>query len=123
MKNPDFLSGDIVGRIGVTVFPKNPKILYAVVDNQKPRPDTARKDTSVYTLDQLKELNKEQFAQLDNRKLDTILKRNRLTPTYNARLVKEMVASNSFKPTVLYDFLYVNTGFRRYSRRLRGLPQ
>jgi photosystem II stability/assembly factor-like uncharacterized protein len=106
-----FPLGDIVGRIGIAVYPKNPKIIYAVVDNQKPKPDTARKDSSVYTLNQLKELNKEQFAQLDDRKLDTLLRRNRLTPKYNARLIKEMVVSNAFKPTVLYDYLYVNTGF------------
>ena len=106
-----FLFGDHVGRIGIAVYPKNPRIVYAVVDNQKPRPDTAKKDTSTYTLDQLKELNKERFAQLDDRKLDTLLKRNRLTPAYNPRTLKEKVASDSFKPTVLYDFLYVNTGF------------
>lgn len=103
--------GENVGRIGIAVYSKNPKIVYAVVDNQQPKPDTAKKDTSVYTLNQLKELNKEQFAQLDNRRLDTLLKRNRLTPKYNAKTIKEMVASNNFKPTVLYDFLYVNTGF------------
>lgn len=106
-----FPTGDIVGRIGIAVYPKNPKIVYAVVDNQQPKPDTARKDSAVYTLDQLKELNKEQFANLDSRKLDTLLRRNRLTPKYSAKALKEMVASNSFKPTVLYDYLYVNTGF------------
>ena len=106
-----FPFGDNVGRIGIAVYPKNPRIVYAVVDNQKARPDTAKKDTAIYTLDQLKELNKERFAQLDDRKLDTLLKRNRLTPTYNSRTLKERVASDSLKPTVLYDFLYVNTGF------------
>lgn len=106
-----FPTGDSVGRIGIAVYPKNPRIVYAVVDNQKSRPDTAKKDTSTYTLDQLKELNKEQFAKLDNRKLDTLLKRNGLTPMYTARKLKDKVAASYFKPTVLYDFLYVNTGF------------
>ena len=106
-----FPQGEQVGRIGIAVYPQNPKIVYAVVDNQQPRPDTAKKDTSTYTLNQLKELNKEQFAQLDNRKLDTLLKRNRLTPKYNAVSLKQMVTANTFNPTVLYDFLYVNTGF------------
>ena len=109
--NSGFPTGDVVGRIGIAVFPKNPKIIYAVVDNQQPKPDTAKKDTSVYTLDQLKELNKEQFAKLDNRKLDTLLKRSRLTPRYNSRVLKQMVETNIYKPTVLYDYLYINTGF------------
>jgi len=109
--NSGFPVGDKVGRIGIAVYPKNPKIVYAVVDNQQSKPDTAKKDTTVYTLNELKELNKEQFAKLDNQKLDSLLKRNRLTPKYNAKELKEKVALNSFKPTVLYDFLYVNTGF------------
>jgi len=110
-QNAGFPVGDIVGRIGISVYPKNPKIVYAVVDNQQPKRDTAKKDTSVYTLNELKELNKEQFAKLDNKKLDSLLRRNRLTPMYNARVIKEMVAMNTFKPSVLSDFLYVNTGF------------
>jgi photosystem II stability/assembly factor-like uncharacterized protein len=37
-----------VGRIGIAVYPKNPQIVYAIVDNQTPKPDTAKKDTLVY---------------------------------------------------------------------------
>lgn len=111
MGNTGFPSGDIVGRIGIAVYHKNPRIVYAVVDNQQSKPDTAKKDTTTYSLDQLKELNKEQFAQLDDRRLDTLLKRNRLTPKYSAISVKEMVASGGFKPSVFYDYLYTSTGF------------
>ena len=106
-----FPVGEHVGRIGIAVYPKDPKIVFAVVDNQLPRADTSKKDTATYTLDQLKELNKEQFSKLDDRKLDTILKRYRLTPKYNARRLKEMVEMNTFSPTVLYDYLFLNTGF------------
>lgn len=106
-----FPNGDFVGRIGVAVYPKNPQIVYAVVDNQKARPDTAKKDTLTYELDELKNLSIEQFAQLNERRLDTFLKRNRLAPRYSAKQIKEMVASNKLKPTSLYDYLYVNTGF------------
>jgi hypothetical protein len=100
-----------VGRIGLAVYSKNPQIVYAIVDNQAPRPDTAKKDTSTYLLDQLKNLNIQEFANLNEAKLDTFLKRNRLTPRYSAKMVKEMVAANKLKPTSLYDYLYVNTGF------------
>lgn len=106
-----FPTGDIVGRIGLAVFPKNPQIVYAVVDNQKNKPDTARRDTSVYRTDDFKNLTKEQFAQLDNKKLDTFLSRNRLFPKYTASLLKEAVTSDQYKPSVLYDYFNVNTGF------------
>ena len=106
-----FPTGDHVGRIGVAVYPKNPQIVYAILDNQQPRPDTAKKDTAVYALDELKNLTIEEFARLNESKLDTLLKRNRLSNKYSAKAVKELVASNKLKPTSLYDYLYVNTGF------------
>jgi photosystem II stability/assembly factor-like uncharacterized protein len=106
-----FPTGNIVGRIGLAVYPKNPQIVYAIVDNQAPRPDTAKKDTTTFLLDQLKNLSIQEFAQLNEAKLDTFLKRNRLSPRYSAKQIKEMVATQKLKPTSLYDYLYVNTGF------------
>ncbi|HEY1112048.1 MAG TPA: hypothetical protein VGE66_00745 [Chitinophagaceae bacterium] len=106
-----FPTGDHVGRIGLAVYPKNPQIVYAILDNQQARPDTAKKDTAVYALDELKNLTIEEFARLNENKLDTLLKRNRLSNKYSAKAVKELVASNKLKPTSLYDYLYVNTGF------------
>jgi photosystem II stability/assembly factor-like uncharacterized protein len=106
-----FPSGNFLGRIGLAVYPKNPQIIYAILDNQKAKPDTAKKDTTTLLLDQLKNLSIQEFARLSDRKLDTLLKRNRLSPQYSAKSVKELVASNALKPTSLYDYLYVNTGF------------
>ncbi len=105
-----FPVGNFLGRIGLAVYPKDPKIVYAILDNQKAKPDTAKKDTTALALDELKSLSIQQFAQLNDRKLDSFLKRNRMTQ-YSAKSVKELVASNSLKPTSLYDYLYANTGF------------
>ena len=106
-----FPTDDKVGRIGLCVYPKNPQIVYAIVDNQKPKPDTARRDSTTYRVADLKDLTKETFAQLDNKRLDTLLSRNRLYPKYNAKMLKEWVANNKYKPTVLHDYLNVSTGF------------
>ncbi|MCA6484869.1 MAG: glycosyl hydrolase, partial [Chitinophagaceae bacterium] len=56
-----FPNGEGVGRIGLAVFPKNPSIVYAIVDNNFRQPDTARKnaDTSRYVLSDFKGLTKE----------------------------------------------------------------
>jgi photosystem II stability/assembly factor-like uncharacterized protein len=106
-----FPQGDILGRIGVAVYPKNPQIVYAILDNQQAKPDTAKKDTLVYALAELNNLSKEQFARLEERKLDTLLKRYRLSGKYTAKELKEQVATGQLKPTAIYDYLYVNTGF------------
>ncbi|HEX6335300.1 MAG TPA: hypothetical protein VFZ78_13795, partial [Flavisolibacter sp.] len=104
-------TGKVVGRIGLAVYPKNPSIVYAVIDNQAARPDTAKRDSVTYAINELKLLSIDEFAKLDEAKLDTLLKRNRLTPKYSAKLVKELVATGKLRPTVLYEYLHVNTGF------------
>jgi photosystem II stability/assembly factor-like uncharacterized protein len=106
-----FPTGDVVGRIGLCVYPKNPQVVYAILDNQKNKPDTARRDSTVYRIDDFKNLTKEQFAQLDSKRLDTFLSRNRVYPKYNTKMLKEAVANGKFKPTVLHDYFNVNTGF------------
>lgn len=105
-----FLS-DSIGRIGVAVYPKNPNIVFAVVDNQHKRIDTTKKDTAKYWLQDFQFLNKEQFAQLNEQKLDTFLKKNGLLKKYTAQQIKSLVAEDKVKATVLYDYLYQNTGF------------
>ncbi|HEV7330721.1 MAG TPA: hypothetical protein VGN63_06770 [Flavisolibacter sp.] len=100
-----------LGRIGIAVYPKNPQIVYAILDNQKDKPDTAKKDTLVYALADLRNLSKEQFARLEERKIDTLLKRYRLLGRYTAKQLKEQVATGQLKATALYDYLYINTGF------------
>lgn len=106
-----FPTGDGVGRIGLAVYPKNPQIVYAILDNQNNKPDTAKKDTSNYRIEDLKDITKEKFAELDNKKLDSFLLRNRMYPKYTAKTLKEWVAADKYKPTVLYDYLNINTGF------------
>ncbi len=111
MDGSGFPTGDGIGRIGLAVYPKNPQIVYAILDNQNNKPDTAKKDTSIYRLEDLKDLTKEKFAQLENKKLDSFLLRNRMFPKYNAQMLKDWVAADKYKPTVLHDYLNVNTGF------------
>ena len=60
-----FPTGDGIGRIGLAVYPKNPQIVYAILDNQNNKPDTAKKDTTIYRLEDLKNLTKEKFAALE----------------------------------------------------------
>ena len=109
--NTGFPQGDKLGRIGVAVYPKNPQTVYAILDNQHNKPDTAKKDSLVYALAELKNLSKEQFGQLEERKIDTLLKRYNVLGLYSAKQLKEQVATGQLKATALYDYLYINTGF------------
>ncbi len=102
-----FPAGEGLGRIGLAVFAKNPNIIYATLDNQGHRPDTAVKkvDTN-YVLKNFKDLTKESFAALDNNKLDSFLVDNNFKEKYTATTVKELVKSDKIKPTEIYNYLF-----------------
>ncbi len=106
--NSGFVTGDSVGRIGIAVVPQKPNIIYAVVDNQAHQPDTATKktDSTKYVLKNFKNLDKESFAALDNKKIDSFFKRNGIPKKYTAISVKEMVATDKLLPSCIWDYLY-----------------
>lgn len=109
-----FATGDKLGRIGVAVFQKNPNIVYAVIDNNNLKPDTAKKkiDTARLNLDDFKNISKENFALLDNKKLDSFLIRNNFDPKYRSASVKELVKNDKVKPTAVYEWLVADDGFQ-----------
>jgi photosystem II stability/assembly factor-like uncharacterized protein len=103
-----FPVGEGVGRIGIAVYPKNPQVLYAIMDNNFHRPDTARRrqDTSRYVLRDFEKLTKEQFEALDDKKLERFLQQNTGLRRYSVAYIKEKVRTGQFKPTVLFDHLF-----------------
>jgi photosystem II stability/assembly factor-like uncharacterized protein len=106
-----FPSGDGVGRIGLAVYPKNPSIVYAIVDNNFQQPDTAMQkaaDTSRYVLRDFKALTVDQFLALDDKKLNAFLKspRNGIPTKYNAENIKQDIKSGKLAPNCIWDYLY-----------------
>jgi len=102
-----FPVGDGVGRIGIAVYPKNPQIVYAIMDNNFHKPAGEKRiDTANYVLRDFENLTKEQFLQLSPKKLDTFLRRNRLYPRYTAQMIMERVSNGLLKPTAIWDYLY-----------------
>ena len=107
-----FMYGKKTGRIGIAVYPGNPKIIWAVVDNNTPKPDTTTKKDSFYKKADFKEISKEQFAQLKDNLLDSFLKHNEFPEKYTAKNVKEQVASDKLKPNALWEYLDSDDGFQ-----------
>lgn len=102
-----FPGGKGMGRIGIAVFSANPKIIYATLDNQNHRPDTATKklDSTRYVLNDFKNISKENFLLLNDKKLDTFLIENDFDKKYRDSSVKELVRTDKIKPTSIYDYL------------------
>ncbi|WP_462250605.1 VPS10 domain-containing protein [Ferruginibacter sp.] len=109
-----FATGEKLGRIGVAVFQKNPNIVYAVIDNNNLKPDTAKKkiDSTKYNLDDFKNISKEKFAELNDKKLDSFLIRNNFDVKYRSASVKELVKNDKVKPTAVYEWLVADDGFQ-----------
>ena len=105
-----FPNGDGVGRIGLAVSPKQPNIVYAVLDNQFRVSDTVKRavDTSRYVLRDFKDLTKEQFLALDNKKLAmfTSGRRSGIPAKYTPAILKDLVKADKLKPTCIWDYLY-----------------
>jgi photosystem II stability/assembly factor-like uncharacterized protein len=109
-----FATGDKLGRIGVAVYQGNPNIVYAVIDNNNLKPDTAKKkiDSTRYNLDDFKNISKDSFASLNDKKLDSFLIRNNFDAKYRAASVKELVKTDKVKPTAVYEWLVADDGFQ-----------
>ena len=108
-----FMSGEKIGRIGLAVYPKNPLVVYAIVDNNMLRPDTSKKkNDSLYQKKDFKDMGEDQFLQLDSKKLDSFLKQNNFPAKYSAAVVMDMVKNKKINPSALYDYLDFNDGFQ-----------
>ena len=102
-----FPRGNLIGRIGISVSGADPSFVYACVDNQASRPDTAvkRSDSLHYTLRDFKGLSVAQFLAMDSKKLDSFLINNNFDEKYRDSSLKAFVRSGAQKPTFIYDYL------------------
>ncbi len=107
-----FPNGEGVGRIGVAVYPENPSIVYAIVDNNFQQAATGNNarpvDSTRYVLRDFKDLTKEQFVALDDKKLNAFIRspRNGLPAKYTAANIKEAVQEGKLAPNCIWDYLF-----------------
>jgi photosystem II stability/assembly factor-like uncharacterized protein len=85
--------------------------LYAVVDNNFHQSDSvARKtiDTTRFVLKDFKDLTKEQFLALDDKKLTAFVssRRNGIPSKYTAAAIKDGVSKGTYPPSVIWDYLF-----------------
>ncbi|MDA9554802.1 hypothetical protein N9R54_01080 [Pelobium sp.] len=105
--NSGFPNGDGVGRIGLAIYPENPQIVYAVLDNQFPREKKEEEEDKKdeYTIETFSTISKADFDKLDNKKLDEFLREKRFPAKYTAKSVKEKVAKDEIKPQAIAEFI------------------
>jgi photosystem II stability/assembly factor-like uncharacterized protein len=100
-----FPTGEGVGRIGLAVFPGNSNLVYAILDNQFHKKEEEKKDTSVIATKDLKDISKENFLKLDDKKLNDFLRSHSFPEKYSAAVVKDLVRKDSIQPVAVTEYL------------------
>ncbi|MBI3511451.1 MAG: glycosyl hydrolase [Bacteroidetes bacterium] len=99
-----FAQGENVGRIGLSIFQGDPKMIYAIVDNQNLPLDSVKKKDHLSPND-FRNMTKEQFLSLDPGKLRKYLLENNFPEKYSVNAVNEMVRSGKILPVALADYV------------------
>ncbi len=97
--------GEGVGRIGLTVYPRDPKIMYAFVDNQDKRKPEAKKEEEGLTVQQLKNMTVEEFTKLPDLIINEFLDKTSFPAKNTAAQLKKDISAGSLKVKDVYDFV------------------
>ncbi|MGL4598336.1 MAG: WD40/YVTN/BNR-like repeat-containing protein, partial [Bacteroidia bacterium] len=102
-----FPQGEGVGRIGLSIFPSNTNIMYAIVDNQSARENKAgsKEDKELKAAD-FKIMTRDAFLKLDQDLLETYLRENEFPEEHTAQTVMQLVQDNKLQPISLADYVY-----------------
>ncbi|HHE54312.1 MAG TPA: glycosyl hydrolase, partial [Caldithrix abyssi] len=98
-----FPHGDFVGRIGLTISPQTPQILYAVVDNQKHR--KKEKEELIVTKDLLRKISVKDFLKIKPEDLNAFLDHYNFPLEFNADTLFQLVKKGKIKPVTLVEYL------------------
>jgi photosystem II stability/assembly factor-like uncharacterized protein len=99
-----FPAGDHVGRIGLAIYPQNPDIIYAFLDNQSARPDLDIKDKAL-TKEQLKKMGREEFLKLEDQAITEYLKDQNFPERFTAESIRKMVDQGKIQPIALVHYV------------------
>jgi len=110
-QRPGFPEGPEAGRIGLALHPTS-GTLYALIDNQAPRPEAADDDETAGTVapkplakEDFLDMDAEAFRALADTALQAFLAENDFDPADSAAAVKARVREGDLQPRALYDYL------------------
>ncbi len=110
-KTNGFPANELIGRIGIAVSPADPKIVYALVDNQNERPkakdkvEEKEKPKAGLTIETIQKMSNENFLKLDKKKLDKFLRDNRIPRRFSADIVKDYIKNGKMTTKKIADYL------------------
>ncbi|MEM8907123.1 MAG: hypothetical protein AAGD05_04690 [Bacteroidota bacterium] len=101
-----FPHGEGTGRIGLAEATKNKQtLLNAIVDNYFRRPEEKKEEEDKLVKNDLRNMSKADFLQLDQTLLADFLKSNRFPKKYQAEKIMAMIEKDEIKPQALVEYL------------------
>ncbi|MCP4452017.1 MAG: glycosyl hydrolase, partial [Planctomycetes bacterium] len=100
-----FPSDEHTGRIGLAVAPNNPSVVYALLDNQAPKPDADQYGDDKISARKLPAMTKEEVLALTNKELDTFVRRSGFHSDYTGELIREQLDANDMTVQDLVDYM------------------
>ena len=107
INNPSsgFPTGKGVGRIGMSIYPQNSNIIYAVVDNQHHRPKKEEKAVDdKLTKEQILKMTTEEFLKVEDSKINAYLDEKGFPAKYTAKALKDLLQSAKIQVKDIYDY-------------------
>ncbi len=99
-----FPTGEGVGRTGLAVYPQNPQIIYAFLDNQNRR-EEKDEDKPAITKDLLRQISKKEFLKLDGGDVNDFLDRLHFPLKFNADTIFRLIRNDIIDPVTLVNYL------------------
>ncbi len=113
--------GQYTGRMGVAVSPTNPDIVYVVVDNQEPLPESQWDlGDAAITAKRLKRMSTGDFLLQDPESIEEFLRRNNFPPEMTAETLIEQVRSGQVSLADLVGQLQ-DANANLFNRDIKGL--
>jgi photosystem II stability/assembly factor-like uncharacterized protein len=111
-----FPQGRYNGRIGLAISRSEPSVVYALLDNQEPRPEMIK---SGITIEMVAAMNVDDFLSINGDKLDLFLRENRAPLIYDSHMVKGFVKSGKISPRDIAR-IFSNAQERRLNPYVKG---
>ncbi len=100
-----FPSSKHMGRIGLAVAPSNPSVVYALLDNQTPKPEADQYGNDKISARKLPAMTRTDVLALTNKELDSFLRRSGFHSDYTGEFIREQLDANDMAVQDLVDYM------------------
>lgn len=105
-ENSGFPTGETNGRIGLSIYPQNPNLIYAFIDNQVRRKENPNRTTPTgITTRTLRGMSKEDFLKFSDNDINEFLDAANFPEKYTAKKIREQISTDKLTVKGLLEYV------------------